>query len=221
MVVVFKDREEAGRLLAELLKDKVEGVNPIVLALPRGGVPVGFEVAKSLGTKFSILPVRKLGVPANPELAFGSIDPDGTIYLNPKVVENFGLTEEVIKEVAKKELQELKRRVELYLEGKFPNLTGREVIIVDDGFATGYTTLAACGFVKKRNPYKLILAAPVAPPDTVAFLENNCDSPVVVYETPEPFFAVGMFYEDFHQLSDEEVIAYRELAKKLGLWEPL
>jgi len=221
MVTVFKDREEAGRLLAKLLEDKIEGVNPIVAALPRGGVPVGFEVARNLGTKFTILPVRKLGVPSNPELAFGSIDPDGTIYLNPRVVENFGLTEEVIKEVAQKELQELQRRVQLYLEGKFPNFSNREVIIVDDGFATGYTTLAACGFVKKRDPYRILLAAPVAPPDTVAFLENNCKSPVIVYEMPEPFFAVGMFYEDFHQLSDEEVIAYRELAKKLGIWEPI
>jgi predicted phosphoribosyltransferase len=221
MVVVFKNREEAGRLLAPLVAERLEGVNPIVLALPRGGVPVGFEVAKTLGIKFSILPVRKLGVPSNPELAFGAIDPDGTIYLNPKVVESFGLTDEVIKEVAEKELRELKRRVELYLEGKFPLLEGREVVIVDDGFATGYTALAACGFVKRRNPSKVLLAAPVSPPDTIAFLEDNCKAPVVVYEAPEPFFAVGMFYEDFHQLTDEEVIAYREAAKRLGLWEPL
>ena len=221
MVEVFKNRNEAGLKLAQLLREHLQGPNTIVLALPRGGVPVGFEVARSLGVKFSILPVRKLGVPSNPELAFGAVDPDGTVYLNPKVVEGFGLTEEVIKEVAAKELQELKRRVDIYLEGKFPNLTGREVVIVDDGFATGYTALAACGFVQKREPYRVILSAPVAPPDTVVFLENNCNSPVVVYETPEPFFAVGMFYEDFHQLSDDEVIAYREEAKKLGLWEPL
>ena len=220
-MVVFENRNEAGLRLAEFLKDKLEEINPIVIALPRGGVPVGFEVAKALGIKFSILPVRKLGVPSNPELAFGSIDPDGTIYLNPSVVENFGLTEEVIKEVAERELRELKRRLELYLEGKLPNLTDREVIIVDDGFATGYTTLAACGFVKKREPQRLIISAPVAPPDTVEFLEKNCETTVAVLETPEPFFAVGMFYKDFHQLTDEEVLAYRELAKKLGLWEPL
>ncbi|NPB05903.1 MAG: phosphoribosyltransferase [Aquificae bacterium] len=219
--MLFKDRVDAGRKLAEVLKDRLEFKDTIVLALPRGGVPVGFEVAKSLGVKFSILPVRKLGLPSNPELAFGAIDPDGAVYLNPQVVSAYGLTDEVIKEVAQKELQELKRRVEKYLGGKFPVLTDREVVIVDDGFATGYTALAACGFVKRRNPYEVVLAAPVSPPDTVEFLRANCNSPVVVYATPEPFFAVGMFYEDFHQLSDEEVIAYREEAKRLGLWEPV
>ncbi len=220
-MLAFKDRNEAGLKLAEVLKDNLEGKNTIVLALPRGGVPVGFEVARSLGLKFSILPVRKLGVPSNPELAFGAIDPDGTVYLNPRVVENFGLTEGVIKEVAKEELKELKRRVEKYLGGRFPVLTDREVVIVDDGFATGYTALAACGFVQKREPHRLLLAAPVAPPDTVVFLRENCHAPVLTVETPEPFFAVGMFYEDFHQLSDDEVVAYREEAKRLGLWEPL
>ena len=218
---MFKDRTEAGRRLAGLLKESVEGVNPIVLALPRGGVPVGFEVAKELGLKFSILPVRKLGVPSNPELAFGAIDPDGDIYLNKSVVEGFGLTPEIIEEVRQKEYAELMRRLELYLEGKLPALNGREVFIVDDGFATGFTALAACGFAKKRNPYKVVLAAPVAPPDAVVMLEPNCADDVVVYETPEPFFAVGMFYEDFHQLTDEEVIKYRDLAKELGIWEPL
>jgi len=218
--MLFKDRAEAGRRLAELLRDYVEGINPIVLALPRGGVPVGFEVAKNLGLKFSILPVRKLGVPSNPELAFGAVDPDGDIYLNKTVVENFGLTPDVIEEVRQKEYAELLRRLKIYLEGKLPSLENREVFIVDDGFATGFTALAACGFAKKRNPHKVVLAAPVAPPDTVAMLKQNCADDVVVYETPEPFFAVGMFYEDFHQLTDEEVLAYREMAKELGLWEP-
>ncbi len=218
--MLFKDRREAGLKLAEVLKDKLEFKNTIVVALPRGGVPVGFEVAKNLGIKFSILPVRKLGLPSNPELAFGAIDPDGSIYLNPQVVEAYGLSEEVIKEIARKELAELKRRVDLYLNGQFPEFEDREVVIVDDGFATGYTALAACGFVKKRRPFDLILSAPVSPPDTVEFLKANCNAPVVVYETPEPFFAVGMFYEDFHQLTDEEVILYREEAKKLRIWEP-
>ncbi len=219
--MLFENRTDAGKKLAALLKDFVEGVNPIVLALPRGGVPVGFEVARELGLKFSILPVRKLGVPANPELAFGAIDPDGDIYINKTVVENFGLTPEIIEEVRRKEYAELMRRLEIYLGGKLPTLSGREVFIVDDGFATGFTALAACGFAKKRNPYKVVLAAPVSPPDTVAMLRQNCADEVVVYETPEPFFAVGMFYRDFHQLTNEEVIKYRELAKELGIWEPL
>ncbi|HIC09449.1 MAG TPA: phosphoribosyltransferase [Aquificales bacterium] len=219
--MLFKNREEAGRKLAELLKDVVEGVNPIVIALPRGGVPVGFEVARALGVKFSIIPVRKLGVPSNPELAFGAVDPDGDVYLNKSVVESFGLTPEIIEEIRQKEYRELLRRLELYLEGKLPSLGGREIFIVDDGFATGFTALAACGFAKKREPYKVVLSAPVAPADTVLMLKQNCADDVVVYETPEPFFAVGMFYEDFHQLTDEEVIKYRELAKELGIWEPL
>jgi len=218
--MLFKDRGEAGQKLAELLKEFLTFNNTLVAALPRGGVPVGFEIAKTLNVKFTILPVRKLGLPSNPELAFGAIDPDGSIYLNPQVVQTYNLPQEVIEEVAKKELQELKRRLDLYLEGKIPNFENREVVIVDDGFATGFTALAACGFVKKRNPQELILSAPVAPPDTVEFLKANCNTPIVVYKTPEPFFAVGMFYEDFHQLSDAEVLKYREMAKQLGLWEP-
>jgi len=218
--MLFKNRLEAGQKLAEVLKDYIEGINPIVLALPRGGVPVGFEVAKTLKTKFSILPVRKLGVPSNPELAFGSIDPDGDVYLNKQVVENFGLTPEVIETVRRKEFEELLRRLKLYVGERLPELEGREVVIVDDGFATGFTALAASCFAKKRNPYKVITAAPVAPPDTVEMLKGNCSDNVVVYATPQSFFAVGMFYEDFHQLTDEEVLQYRELAKELGIWEP-
>ena len=218
--MLFKDRIDAGKKLSELLKDILTYNNTLVVSLPRGGVPIGFEIAKTLGLKFSIFPVRKLGLPSNPELAFGSIDPDGSIYLNPQVVDSYGLSEKVIKEVAQKELKELERRVFLYLEGRLPNFSNREVIIVDDGFATGYTALAACGYIKKRSPSELILSAPVAPPDTVEFLKTNCSTPLVVYSTPEPFFAVGMFYEDFHQLSDEEVIQFREEAKKLGIWEP-
>ena len=218
--MLFKNRLEAGKKLVEILKDVIEGVDPIVLALPRGGIPVGFEVAKNLGLKFSILPVRKLGVPSNPELAFGAIDLDGDIYLNKIVVESYGLTPEIIEEVCEKELQELKRRINLYLGNRFPYLGNREVLIVDDGFATGFTALAACGFVKKRNPYKVVLAAPVSPEDTVIMLRQNCADEVLVYETPSPFFAVGMFYDDFHQVSDEEVIRYREMAKELGIWEP-
>jgi putative phosphoribosyl transferase len=149
--MLFKDRVDAGRKLAELLRDYIEVINPIVLALPRGGVPVGFEVAKNLGLKFSILPVRKLGVPSNPELAFGSIDPDGNIYLNRKVVETFGLTPEIIEQVREKEYQELLRRLKIYTDGKLPVLEGREVLIVDDGFATGFTALAATCFAKRKK----------------------------------------------------------------------
>ncbi len=218
--MLFKDRIDAGKKLSELLKEILTFNNTLIVALPRGGVPIGFEIAKNLNVKFSILPVRKLGLPSNPELAFGSIDPDGSVYLNPQVVNSYGLSEEIIKEVAQKELKELERRLSLYLEGKTPNLSNREIVIVDDGFATGYTALAACGYIRKKNPSEIVLSAPVAPPDTVEFLKANCSTPLVIYSTPEPFFAVGMFYEDFHQLSDEEVIQYREEAKKLGIWEP-
>ena len=216
---MFKDRTEAGRKLAEFLKEVVEGKDTLVLALPRGGVPVGFEVAKDLPAKFSILPVRKLGVPSNPELAFGALDPDGNVYLNPVVVENFGLTPEIIEAVRQKELTELNRRLQLYLGGKLPNLTDREVVIVDDGFATGYTALAACGFALRRNPYRVILSAPVASDSAVVTLKENCNADVAVLEIPPTFFAVGMFYEDFHQLGDEEVLKYKEMAKELGIWE--
>jgi putative phosphoribosyl transferase len=218
--MLFKNREEAGEKLADFLKDKLVYVNTIVLALPRGGVPVGFKVAEKLNLKFSILPVRKLGVPSNPELAFGAVDPDGDVYLNEQVVRSFGLTEREIEKVKNEEMKELNRRINTYLAGKFPDLENREVIIVDDGFATGYTALAACGFARKRNPYKLVLSAPVGPADVIPFLKTNCADEVFVLETPEPFFAVGMFYEDFHQLTDAEVITYREKAKELGLWEP-
>jgi len=218
--MLFKNREEAGEKLAEFLADKLEYRDTLILALPRGGVPVGFTVAERLKLKFSILPVRKLGVPSNPELAFGALDPDGDIYLNTQIVNSYGLTEEEIEKVRLKEMMELERRIRLYLGGKFPNFESREVVIVDDGFATGYTALAACGFVRKRNPYKVFLSAPVGPDDVIPFLKSNCADEVLILETPKPFFAVGMFYEDFHQLTDTEVLTYVEKAKVLGLWEP-
>ncbi len=218
--MLFKNREEAGEKLADFLKDKLEYRDTIVLALPRGGVPVAFKVAERLNLKFSILPVRKLGVPSNPELAFGSLDPDGDIYLNKQIVTSFGITEKDIQEVKEKEMEELRRRLETYLNGQIAELENREVLIIDDGFATGYTALAACGFAKKRNPHKVILSAPVGPSDVINFLKTNCADEVFLLETPEPFFAVGMFYEDFHQLTDKEVLEYRERAKALGLWEP-
>ncbi|HID79260.1 MAG TPA: phosphoribosyltransferase [Aquifex aeolicus] len=216
---MFKDRTDAGRKLAQFLKEFVEGKDPLVLALPRGGVPVAFEVALGLSAKFSILPVRKLGVPSNPELAFGALDPDGEVYLNPTVVESFGLTPEVIEEVKEKELRELYRRINLYLGGKLPNLSDREVFIIDDGFATGYTALAGCRFVSKRNPYRVVLAAPVASESAVVTLRENCNGEIAILEIPPSFFAVGMFYEDFHQLSDEEVLTYKRLAKEMEMWE--
>lgn len=203
----FKDRRSAGKLLAERIKE-LKPADPVVLAMPRGGVPVGLEVAKALGAPLDLVLVRKIGVPYQPELAAGAVvDGDQPeIVVNDDVMQLAGLTSEYIDERAKEELVEIERRRQVYLSDR-PRvpLNGRTLIIVDDGIATGASIRAAIAALKRRNPLKLILAVPVAPADTIEKLRAEVDD-VVCLQMPEPFYAIGMHYDDFHQVPDDEVV---------------
>jgi putative phosphoribosyl transferase len=204
----FRDRPAAGRLLAARLASLRLG-DPVVLALPRGGVAVGLEVARALDAPLDLLLVRKIGVPWQPELAVGAVM-DGTqpvIVVEPRVQQLAGLDRAYIEDRAAEELREIERRRALYLAGR-PSapVAGRSAIVVDDGIATGTTVRAALRGLRERQPARLVLAVPVAPPETVQALRAEVDD-LVCLAQPDDFRAIGLFYEDFHQLSDDEVIA--------------
>ena len=219
--MIFQDREEAGELLAEVLKDRIHPEDrPIVLAIPRGGIPVAYKVSEKLGVPMSIVVVRKLGLPWNEEAGFGAIDPEGATYLDEELVNYAKLDTKTISEVAKKELEELKSRERKFLPRGYPDLQDREVIIVDDGVATGYTAIAVAGFAKKRGAKRVIVAVPVCPKDSPKRFKGYADEFVCYSPSSEMSFAVGMFYRDFHQLSDEEAKDYIDRAKERGLFEP-
>jgi len=204
---LFQDRVEAGRLLAAELREIGPIRDGIVVAVPRGGVVVGAEVAKALDTPMDIIVPRKIGAPFNPEAAVGAVTEDGTAIFDERALKLLGLTRESLEETVKAQLAEIARRTMLYRSGRDPlPLKGKTVILVDDGVATGYTTLAALRSVKKARPAKVILAVPVAPPDTAEMLSGEVDEMVCLF-TPEPFYAVGQFYRRFDQTTDEEVIA--------------
>src|SRR5271169_4585036 len=201
----FKDRLDAGRKLANELSKYANRSDILILALPRGGVPVAFEVAKELNAKMDVFVVRKLGVPGNEELAMGAIASDNIIVLNEDVVRSFQISKQVIDAVAARELKELERRERIY-RGKRPkpNISGSTVILIDDGLATGATMSAAASAVKTKNPTKIVIAVPTGAPDTCKFFEEKVDE-VICVATPEPFYSVGAWYEDFSQTTDEEV----------------
>jgi putative phosphoribosyl transferase len=211
---VFRDRADAGRRLAERLAAH-KGEHPVVLALPRGGVAVGFEVAKALAAPLDLLMVRKIGAPTQPELAAAAIvDGDRpTIVVNRDVVEGLAIPSTYIEAEAGRQLAEIARRRSLYLPGRLAvPLAGRTVIVVDDGIATGATTRAALRAARHAQPKRLILAAPVAPPDVAADLAAECDEVVCLAE-PSFFGGISLFYDDFHQLEDGEVIALLDEAR--------
>jgi putative phosphoribosyl transferase len=206
----FRDRFHAGRRLAVALAPYAGRPNLLVLALPRGGVPVGYEVARALNAPLDVMLVRKLGVPGHEELAMGAIASGGIRVLSEDVVSAFGIPERVIAIVAANEEEELQRRERSYRDGRAPpEVRGRTVILVDDGLATGSTMRAAAAALKAQHPERLVVAVPVAPPETCASLQSEVDD-VVCARSPEPFFAVGNWYDDFSQITDEEV---RELLR--------
>lgn len=219
MSLPFTDRTEAGRLLAQALSAYAGRTDVLVLALPRGGVPVAMEVAKALGAELDLIIVRKLGVPYQEELAMGALASGGARVLNQDVVSSLNLSEAVIEEVTRKEEKELARRERAYRgERPFPEVRGRTVILVDDGLATGATMRAAVAALRQLDPAAIVVAVPVAPPDTAAKLREEVDD-FVCLATPESFFAVGQWYVDFSQISDEEVgallaSAWRQSAKE-------
>jgi putative phosphoribosyl transferase len=203
----FASRVEAGKLLAERL-EKRRFERPVVLALPRGGVPVALEVARALKAPLDLILVRKIGVPWQPELAAAAIV-DGErreLVLNEEVMAMAGVGKDEIERLAAKQLAEIERRRALYLKDRQPvSVAGLTAIVVDDGIATGTTVKAALQALRKRNPKRLVLAVPVAPPDTIEELRSYVDE-IVCLEQPEPFYAIGAFYRDFHQVDDEEVV---------------
>jgi predicted phosphoribosyltransferase len=177
----------------------------LVLALPRGGVPVAYEVARALGAALDVFLVRKLGVPGNEELAMGAVATGGVRVLNDPVVRQLGIPGHLIDAVAAEQQQELARRERLYRDGRPPPDTrGRAVILVDDGLATGATMRAAVKALRRSGPARIVVAVPTAPPDTCEELRREADE-VVCGIAPEPFLAVGQWYEDFPQTSDDEV----------------
>jgi predicted phosphoribosyltransferase len=201
----FQNRFEAGRLLASRLGHLANRPDVVVLALPRGGVPVGFEVAKALNAPLDVFVVRKLGVPGNKELAMGAIASGGIRVPNEDVVRSFGVPDEVVNMVAATEERELERRERDYRDGRPPmDVRGRTVILVDDGLATGASMRVATLALRKKDPARIIVAVPVGSPDTCAEFESEVDE-VICAVTPEPFWAVGQGYRDFSQISDEEV----------------
>jgi predicted phosphoribosyltransferase len=200
----FADRREAGRMLAEALKAYAFREDLVVLALPRGGVPVAFEVACALGAPLDVLVVRKLGVPGHAEYAMGAIAA-GVQVLSAEVVASLGISRQDVAAVLEQEQAELQRREALYRSGQPPlAVAGKEVILIDDGLATGASMEAAIAALRRLRPARLVAAVPVAPPDTCARLRPQVDELVSVL-MPEPFHAVGLWYRDFPQTSDDEV----------------
>jgi putative phosphoribosyl transferase len=211
VAAIFRDRSEAGRLLGRRLKAFTDRPGVIVLALPRGGVPVAFEVARAIHAPLDVLLVRKLGVPGHEELAMGALASGGVRVLNEDVVSSLRISDEVIERVAEREQQELVRRERLYRDDRpYPKLWGRVVILVDDGLATGSTMRAAVAAVRAQGPAAVVVAVPVAAASTCEEFQQLTDA-CVCLETPEPFHAVGLWYEDFSQTTDEEV---RDLLRK-------
>lgn len=201
----FADRRAAGAELAARLEHLKGRDDVVVLALPRGGVPVAFEVARALGAPLDIFVVRKLGVPGHAELAMGAIASGGVRVLNDDVVSWYGIPIGVIDRVAREEQKELERREAAYRDGRPPvELAGRVVVLVDDGLATGSSMKAAVNAVRAHAPARIIVAVPVGAPDTCRQLARIADE-VMCARTPEPFSAVGLWYRDFSQTSDEEV----------------
>jgi putative phosphoribosyl transferase len=201
----FRDRTEAGRILAETLREYANLDEVVVLALPRGGVPVGFEVAKALKAPLDVFVVRKLGLPGQQELAMGAIASGEARVLNRELIRAVGIPAEVVEQVTQEEQRELERREREYRDGRPPvDVRGRTIILVDDGLATGSSMRVAVVALKQKEPAQVIVAVPVAPRESCAELEAVADR-VVCAVTPDPFGGVGQWYADFSQTSDEEV----------------
>lgn len=209
--MLFQNRADAGLKLAEKLEKYKNAPDTVILALPRGGVVVGYEVTKELNLPLDIIVPRKIGAPGNPEFAIGAITETGEMILNEEV---FGISDEYLKNEAEKEKLEAERRLKLYRGSRPPlNLKNKTIIIVDDGLATGLTMRAAIVSVKKLGAQRIIVAIPVAPPDSVEFIKKEVDE-IFYLDAPALFGAVGAFYKEFGQTTDEEVIDLLKKSKK-------
>jgi len=209
---MFRDRIDAGRQLADKLKE-IKDKNLLILALPRGGVPVGYEVARTLNAPLDVFVVRKIGLPWNPELGIGAVAP-GIQLLDEASLQMLGLNRLDIKNIIDQEQEELERRILLYRGGEeLQNVVGKTVILVDDGLATGITAQVALKAIKQLKPERLILAVPVGSSDTVNLLREFVDE-LICLESSSHFYALSVFYLSFPQVSDEEVISLLRKAKK-------
>lgn len=204
----FSNRQQAGALLVHRLRGLYQHENAIVLALPRGGVPVGFSIAKVLEIPLDVLLVRKLGVPGHEEYAMGAIANGGLCILQHEVLEALEIPTSVVENMAQRALREIDRQDKLYRANRGPlSVRGRVVILVDDGMATGSSMMIAVKTLRKEMPARIIVATPVAPPETCQKLRAEADE-VICLSTPDPFYAVGLWYEDFDQTTDAEVINF-------------
>lgn len=203
--MIFKDRYDAGKKLSEIMDTKLE-VNPIILALPRGGVPVAYEIAKAKQIPLDVIIARKIGMPGNEEYGIGAISESNVTILDTHIINNLGIPEFLISRIIDKEKVELHRRLNIYRQGNsLPDLKGRTVLLVDDGLATGITARAAISYIQMQSPTKTIFAVPVCASDTFDSLHNQVDQ-LICLNKPVDFTAVGQWYNDFSPVSDEEII---------------
>ena len=217
MVYVFEDREDAGRMLAKKLR-KLKIERAIILAIPSGGVPVGYAISRELGIPMDLMISRKVQIPYNPEAGFGAVAPDGSTILNEPLVRELGLKEEEITFLARQVLEEIERRNKVFRGDRpLPDLIGKTVILVDDGLASGYTMLAAIKSVKKRKPKRVIVAVPTAPPSSARLVAQHVDKLICLNIRRGPFFAVADAYQKWYDLKDREVMDYIRRVRETGL----
>jgi len=213
--MIFRDRVEAGRLLASNLTSYRDDPNGLILALPRGGVAVGYELTLALHLPLDVFITRKLSTPDNPEYAIGALSETGAIYLNPDAVEVFQLSHQELEGLIGNQRREIARRQQLYRDGlSLPTLNDRTVILVDDGMATGATFLATVEAITEMSPRRVVAAIPVAPVDSASRVRGMVDE-LIVLSTPEPFMAVGHCYQNFTQVDDAQVLSYLRAAQQM------
>ena len=214
---MFKNREEAGELLAQELIQFRKDPSAILLALPRGGVAVAYQLSLALHLALDVLITRKIGAPGNPEYALGAVSETGAVYWNQEALAGLSLTERQLSAAVQAQQKEVTRRVALYRQGRpFPDLNDRTVILVDDGLATGATFFASVATARQGNPRRVIGAIPVGPRSTVEEARKLVDQ-LIVLRIPDPFYAVGNFYRDFEQVEDREVLQYLNLAEEASI----